>query len=214
MKIKKIMYACLASLLAISAVGFSACVNNTPTSDNASSSSSIESEVGNDGSISISLSRIELDVDEEYTLTATATPSDATIVWTVADPSVAVVENGKVRGVANGETTVYASTGEYVKAACKVVVKQKYIADYAVVLSTEETQIGVGDEFTLSATVKFGNMDVTKPKFTWTSSNETVATVTSKGVITGLTAGTTIITAEFKTPNGETVKAQCVLHVI
>ena len=178
-------------------------------------SSSIENdEMDNEGSITLSVGRIELDVDEEFTLIATANPSNATVIWTVADPTVAVVENGVVKGLSNGETVVYAAIGDYVKAGCTVVVKQKLVSSYAIVLDSQETQLMVGDVFVLSASVKYGNMDITKPKFTWGSSDENVAIVSSKGVITALSAGTTVITVEYVADSGVSVKAQCKLTVI
>lgn len=215
MKIKKLLISCFASALFVFCMFFSACDTTMDSqSGESSSSQSEEVEEQEEGSVSLSAKRIELDVGEEFVLTATISPSDSIAVWAVTDPSIAVVENGKVKGISNGETVVSVSIGEYIKASCTIVVKQKLISTYAVILSSENTQIVVGDIFALSATVKFGNMDVTKPKIVWTSSDETIATIDSKGVITALQAGKITLTAEFTTPDGNKVKAQSFLSVI
>ncbi len=64
--------------------------------------------------------------DETETLTATIEPSNAsykTVTWTSADPSVASVdEDGKVKGVDLGTTTITATTKSGLTATCKVTV--------------------------------------------------------------------------------------------
>lgn len=74
--------------------------------------------------ITLSETSLTLLIDEEKTLTATVTPDDATdktVLWSSADESVATVSNGKVKGIAEGSTTITASAGSKT-ATCSVTV--------------------------------------------------------------------------------------------
>ena len=77
-------------------------------------------------SVSLNLNNLELGIGESVTLKATVEPADYTgeLVWSSNDPTVATVENGKVTGIAEGNTLITASVGT-MAAACEVVVIQK-----------------------------------------------------------------------------------------
>lgn len=75
---------------------------------------------------SITLDKTELSLTaegESQTITATVTPSDTTdsIVWRSGDAGIATVVGGVVTAVANGETTITATCGNY-SATCAVTV--------------------------------------------------------------------------------------------
>lgn len=73
--------------------------------------------------LTLSGTDIELSIGETATLTATIEPENATataLTWTSADESVATVTDGEVRGVAEGETTVTATTMNGISASCTV----------------------------------------------------------------------------------------------
>jgi prepilin-type N-terminal cleavage/methylation domain-containing protein len=67
-------------------------------------------------------------------------------------------------------------------------------------LNTESEIMSVGDTYQLVATIKPSN--ATDKSITWTSSDETVATVDEKGLVTAIGGGTATITAT--TSNGKT----------
>lgn len=74
--------------------------------------------------ITLSETSLTLLIDEEKTLTATVTPDDATdktVLWSSGDESVATVSSGKVKGIAEGSTTITASAGSKT-ATCSVTV--------------------------------------------------------------------------------------------
>lgn len=79
-------------------------------------------------SITLSATELKLAPEEEAVLTATFAPEDAdlsSVVWASSAEAVATVSpEGKVKAVAEGETTVSVTSGD-VKAECKVVVEKK-----------------------------------------------------------------------------------------
>lgn len=82
-------------------------------------------------SITLSATELKLAPEEEAVLTATFAPEDAdlsSVVWASSAETVATVSpEGKVKAVAEGETTVSVTAGD-VKAECKVVVEKKKAA--------------------------------------------------------------------------------------
>lgn len=79
-------------------------------------------------SITLSATELKLAPEEETVPTATFAPEDAdlsSVVWASSAEAVATVSpEGKVKAVAEGETTVSVTAGD-VKAECKVVVEKK-----------------------------------------------------------------------------------------
>ena len=78
-------------------------------------------------------------------------------------------------------------------AACSAPNEDASIAVTGVTLNYNTAALAVGETKTKVATVQPQN--ATNRNVTWTSSNPTVATVNSNGVVTALSAGTTTITA-------------------
>jgi uncharacterized protein YjdB len=138
----------------------------------------------------------------KYSETALETPS---ITWESSNTAVATVSGGVVTPVAPGSATIRANyTGTTVYAAsyadCAVTVNQ---ANTTLTLdnTSVEQDLATARTFTLTPTVKAmksddTEVDVESPTVTWTSSDETVATV-SDGVVTGLKEGTVTITASY-----------------
>ncbi|MCD7861043.1 MAG: Ig-like domain-containing protein [Oscillospiraceae bacterium] len=156
-----------------------------------------------DGNITINVSSVMLDqteaalvVGETLTLTATVEPEDATdptVTWTSSDESVATVMDGAVTAVAAGTATITATAGDYAATCTVTVTEQDTTVDVTgVALDKTEAALTVGETLTLTATVE--PEDATDPTVTWTSSDESVATVTD-GVVTAVAAGTATITA-------------------
>ncbi len=86
--------------------------------------------------VSVSPTSLKIEVDQSSTLTATVTPNNATnknINWTSADSSVATVNNGVVKGVGVGSTTIKAKTvdGGF-EATCSVTVSEKTTTTYTI----------------------------------------------------------------------------------
>lgn len=87
-----------------------------------------DSKTNKVASITLSATELKLAPEEEALLTATFAPEDAdlsSVVWASSAETIATVSpEGKVKAVAEGETTVSVTAGN-VKAECKVVVEKK-----------------------------------------------------------------------------------------
>jgi len=136
-------------------------------------------------------------VGGEFNLTATVQPANATdksVVWKSDDTAIATVTDGKVKGIAIGETNITVTTVDGGrKATCKVTVtaigEGKKVT--GVKLSEKTKSIVVGGEFVLTATVQ--PADATDKNVIWKSDNTSIATVTD-GKVKGIAVGETNIT--------------------
>ena len=146
-------------------------------------------------SIELSKASVELNVGESETLIATVKPdnaTDKTVTWSSSAAEIASVDqNGKVTAIKEGTATITAKAGGK-EASCEITVDKKVIQVTSITLDKEELTVFVGNQATLTATVKPD--DATDKTVTWTSSNTSAATV-ENGVIKGVGTGRTTITA-------------------
>ena len=130
-------------------------------------------------------------------------PSDSTadITYTSADENIATVENGVVKSVGYGTTTITAQSGSS-KATITINVLR---SANSVSLDKTELSMEVGDKATLKATMNPSNAT---DKLTWSTSNTNVVKV-DNGNVTAVGAGkaTVIVT----TTSGKT--ASCTVEV-
>lgn len=133
-------------------------------------------------------------VGEKYTLKA-----DMTVTWSSGDKNTAAVSGGIVTGKKTGTAIITARTAEGAASECKITVKA---APSKVTLNKERKTIGVGESFTLKATLPDGTASGVMK---WTSSNTNVVTV-KDGKLTAKKTGTATITV--KTFNGKTAKCK------
>ena len=150
-------------------------------------------------SVEASASALILLVDGAYDLDVTVLPSDASqeVTWYTSDAAVVSVnQTGVVTGVAAGIATVSVASDENEIVADLVpVVVYETIADIPDVTLTAEVttaNLTIGETVTVDVTLSV--VTVTQD-VTWFSSNESVATVSDAGVITGIGLGTTIVRA-------------------
>lgn len=145
-----------------------------------------------------------------YQLKGTFTPSNASnqkIFWSSSNPDVAVVSSsGKVTAVKNGSAEIYAVTqdGQFT-AVCKIKVKTHATG---VKLSSTSKTIYIDKTATLTATVTPST--ATNKNVKWKSSDKSIVTVSSKGVIKGIKSGTATITC---TTEDGGYKATCKVKV-
>lgn len=165
--------------------------------------------------ITLDETSVELEVGDTYRLYATVEPSDAddTVDWYSSKTSVATVSStGRITAKAAGTATITAETVNGLTATCRVTVVETEVEPESITLDeTSKTVIlGIDDyRFYLNATVTPSDADDT---VTWSSSNTSVATVSSSGYVTIKTMEDATVTITAKTVNG--LKATCKITVI
>lgn len=126
------------------------------------------------------------------TLTATVSPTGAnkSVIWSSSNSSVATVSStGKVTAKNAGTANIIVTTAEGgYTATCKVTVTEKAVT--GVKLNKTSLSLDVGGTSTLTATISPTGAN---SSVTWSSSDPSVATVSSTGKVTAVKAGTTTI---------------------
>ena len=116
------------------------------------------------------------------------------ITWSSSDTKVATCLNGSIQGVKNGKATITASSklsdGTEITSECVVTV---YTPVTSLQATKKQFNIGVGERVTAEATSQ--PKDASNTALKWKSSDTSVASVSSNGIITGTGSGTATITA-------------------
>ena len=153
--------------------------------------------------VSVSKTALSLKVGDTSTLTVTIKPTDATnktATWKTSNAKIATVSNGKVTAVGVGTATITV-TVDGKSATTKVTVakaetkqeevKPTEVKVTGVTLNKTSLDLKVGGSQDLTATINPSN--ATNKTATWSSSNESVATV-ANGKVTAKAAGEATIT--------------------
>ena len=162
--------------------------------------------------VSINLHEITMNIGEHLMLSATVLPLDADnkkIAWSSKDNDIITVnKNGEVTAIESGQTYIYAtSVATGIKDSCYAVVRKNVSK-----VQLNESQIvlsNIGETKQLVATIT--PEDATDHTVSWSSSNESVCTVSSTGLVTAIGAGTAVITV---TTVDEGHTANCVVKVL
>lgn len=116
------------------------------------------------------------------------------VSWNSSNRKIASVSNkGVVKGLKKGTATITAKVGNK-KYNCKVTVKIKSVPVNKININKKSISLEVGEKVTLKATVSPSN--ATNKKIIWSSSNSSVVSVNSKGVVTAKGEGKAYIYAE------------------
>jgi uncharacterized protein YjdB len=135
------------------------------------------------------------------------------LTWSTSAASVATVSTtGVVTAVAAGTAIITARTANGSSGTATITVSNPLPA--TVQLAPTPASIVVGGTQALTATVRdsTGAVITPAPSLTWTSSQNTIATVSATGVVTGVAAGSATITA--RTLNGVTGTATVTVTVV
>lgn len=171
---------------------------NSSSSSNSSSNSSSSSSSGSSSSISSSIDivkdMIELNKGSEekleYKLSQDLT--DSIIIWKSSNTDVAVVKNGTVTAISDGEATITATiNGKDIKDTCKVIVKKLDLT--GIVFEDESLSISVGKTLKLTLNALPSGADL--PSLKWDVDNIKILSVSDKGVIKGINVGEAVVTA-------------------
>ncbi|GAB1529198.1 MULTISPECIES: Ig domain-containing protein [Brevibacillus] len=119
--------------------------------------------------------------------------SGSKATWKTSNSSVATVDDGVVTAKGQGTATITASyKGD------KVEIRVKVDYNNSGRLEAEETKISMKKGQQDFVLLKFDNERISLSSATWRTSNSSVATVNSSGVITAQAKGSATITAEYK----------------
>ena len=128
--------------------------------------------------------------------------SSSKLTWKSSDSSiVSVDENGVIKGLKEGTTTITVTSSNGKSATCKVTVTAESIDVEKIILNPTEMNLKVGS--TSQITSKVLPENATNRELVWTSSDESIVTVDDKGIVKGVKAGIATITV--KTKDGKVV---------
>ena len=172
------------------------------------------SEIIHVESVSLDAEALELEVGKTKEVFATVLPENATnkeLIWSSSDESVATVENGLITALKEGKTVISAKSKDGYKSASvevSVTATPAVIHVESISLNKTELEMVTGDRENLSATVLPSDAD--DKSVTWTSSDESIATVSKSGKVSAISAGKVTITAT--TVDGG-LTASCVINI-
>ena len=143
--------------------------------------------------VSVNPNNVSMSESGGGTLIATVSPSNATnqnVTWSSSNTSVATVNSsGVVSGVAPGLVAITVTTQDGgFTATANITVQADNIPVRGVAVSPSSGTITVGNTIRILGSVI--PSDATNKNVTWTSSNNSVATVDASGLVTGISPGT------------------------
>ncbi len=168
---------------------------------------------------------LPLIVGEKAQLSYTLTPEDATfsdVLWSTSDPTVVSVDNGMIEALSEkglgyaiitvAPTGMYSGSGVLSTLKVKVAAHLQTVTD--ITLRAEETEVYEGEQIAISYELE--PEACTYRTLEWSSSDPSVATVDSKGVVTGVSTGggvTKDVAITGKAMDGSGISASVVITV-
>lgn len=157
-------------------------------------------------SVELDKTELSLFVDESATLTATVKPDDATdqsVSWKSSNEKVAKVSSsGEIHAIGVGKATITVTTMDGGKTASCIVEVKNRVESITITAPNGEKEISIGSTLQLKVTVTPEGLSDTETE--WKSSNTSVATVSTDGLVTAKSKGTVTITVTVK--NGSETK--------
>jgi uncharacterized protein YjdB len=159
---------------------------------------------------SVTVTPASVSVLQGQAVQLTATPKDAngnpltgrTIGWSSSDNTIATVNSsGLVTGVGPGGPVTITATSEGQSGMATVTVTVAPVASVTVTPSSASVAIGRTVQLTATPKDASGN-PLTGRAISWSSSDNTIATVSSSGLVTGVVAGSVTITATSEGTSG------------
>lgn len=153
---------------------------------------------------------IELHKGETYTLQFSVSNWDAYtsgFSWKSSNEWIATIDNGVVKANNQGNCEISLEYKNTIYAKCKV--KVSPLLASSITLESHELEIIEGESVLLNATIAPENAE--NQDVRWSSSDESIATVSEQGMITAKTVGEVIISAVVE---GTQVSDRCVVVVL
>lgn len=158
----------------------------------------------------------------ETLIATTKNAGEAAVSWSSSNEAVATVENGTVKALTAGNTTITAQItvdGEVYKATCTVTVNEPEPPEenYTITLNQTSLELVCNETYQLTATITPENSG---KQVTWSSDDITKATVTADGLVKAVAAtgdgeptSGVVITAKIEGTEKE-FKAECAVKVV
>ena len=141
--------------------------------------------------IELTQTSVSISVGDSIGVRATVKPGNTTnkqVNWRSENPEVAVVDrNGTIQGVSAGTTTILVSADSNASIEREVLVEVKEVLAESIHISQSAVNLELGGNAQVSAWVSPDN--TTNKGITWSSENNSVATVDENGTITAKGAG-------------------------
>ena len=166
-------------------------------------------------SVSLDKETLDLTVGETVKLIATMTPEDAIDIleWHSTGSSIASVsQDGTVTAVAEGTAVITVVTGNGKTDSCTVTVSPAPVPVTGLSISNAELQLKKGATFQLSASVQPADATF-EGTIVWTSSDDTLASVSESGLVRAISEGPVTITASI-TVEEQVFTAECEVTVL
>lgn len=150
----------------------------------------------------------------EHTGKATAAfaPNDVTnkaVTWKSSDPKIVKIkEDGSYEALKPGTVTITATHKSGLTGTCEITVQPIPVETVTIAYNSDQTEDFKMKEKT-QLTAEVYPFNATDKTITWSSSDPSVATVSKKGLVTGVSVGDVIITATAQ--NGK--KSELTIHV-
>jgi trimeric autotransporter adhesin len=190
----------------------------TATSEGKTGSADVSVTAVPVATVEINPNQSTLTIGQQATLLATARNAAGgvltgrPVLWTSGAPSVATVsQSGAVSAIGAGSAVIFATIeGKTASAAVNV----RQLAVTSVTVAPASASLAVGGAVQLAATVQSGATVLTDRAVGWSSTNETIAVVSSTGRVTGLKAGVVTITATSEGVSGTAFVAVGISSVV
>lgn len=166
-------------------------------------------------SLSLSISSSSLTIGETLQLYSTIQPENTTnknIRWTSTNTEIATVtESGLVTAIKEGNVQIIASTtdGSNLSAICEISISSRFVPISQIAINPSSVRLAIGENLNLQAIIT--PTDATNKSITWSSTNSSVVTVDSNGLLTAKGSGNAIIIAF--TQDGTNLHATCTVDV-
>ena len=129
----------------------------------------------------------------------------STVTWSSTNSSVATISSaGLATGVGAGSTTIAATSGSIGGSTTLTVRPPATLVSISVTPANSSIGTGAEQQFTAAGTYSDSSTQNLTSGVTWSSTNSSVATISSAGLATGVGAGSTTITATSGSISGST----------
>lgn len=135
-------------------------------------------------------------IGQDYTVTVTTSPGDASnsVTWAISPTATATISDGIVEGLQEGIVTISATStlDDSVSASITRSVVIDYADPTSITMDPETIELELEVTASISADVQPPSAN---PSVTWSSSNDSIATVSEAGIVTAVAVGEATITA-------------------